>query len=43
MANIHTIHGEHKDVIHDISFTYYGDRMATCSKDQFVKVSKFIL
>ena len=29
---------EHKDVIHDIAFDYYGKRMATCSSDQVVKV-----
>ena len=33
------IHTEHKDVIHDVAYDYYGQRMATCSSDQFVKVS----
>ena len=32
------IKAEHKDRIHDISFDYYGTRMATCSSDQNVKV-----
>ena len=29
---------DQKDLIHDISYDYYGDRMATCSSDQTVKV-----
>ncbi|XP_065332480.1 nucleoporin SEH1 isoform X1 [Cloeon dipterum] len=29
---------EHKDLIHDVAFDYYGQRMATCSSDQQVKV-----
>uniref|UniRef100_A0A6A7FQG6 Nucleoporin SEH1-like n=1 Tax=Hirondellea gigas TaxID=1518452 RepID=A0A6A7FQG6_9CRUS len=29
---------DHKDVIHDIAFDYYGRRMATCSSDQVVKI-----
>lgn len=33
------IQTEHKDVIHDVAYDYYGQRMATCSSDQFVKVS----
>lgn len=32
------IHTEHKDVIHDVAYDYYGQRMATCSSDQYVKV-----
>ncbi|KAF6028054.1 SEH1L [Bugula neritina] len=28
----------HKDLIHDVSYNYYGDRLATCSSDQHVKV-----
>ena len=34
------IQTEHKDIIHDVSFDYYGKRMATCSSDHTVKVSK---
>ena len=30
---------EHKDIIHDVSFDYYGKRMATCSSDHTVKVT----
>lgn len=34
------IRTEHKDVIHDVLYDYYGQRIATCSSDQTVKVSK---
>ncbi|KAG4066899.1 hypothetical protein HA402_009001 [Bradysia odoriphaga] len=33
-----SIRVEHKDVIHDVVYDYYGQRMATCSSDQTVKV-----
>lgn len=33
------IRSEHKDVIHDVQYDYYGQRIATCSSDQTVKVS----
>lgn len=29
---------EHKDVVHDISYDYYGARFATCSSDQTIKI-----
>ncbi|CAL8105034.1 unnamed protein product [Orchesella dallaii] len=29
---------DHKDLIHDVAFDYYGTRMATCSSDQTVRV-----
>ncbi|CAK8671113.1 unnamed protein product [Clavelina lepadiformis] len=29
---------KHKDLIHDVSFDFFGKRMATCSSDQSVKV-----
>lgn len=32
------IESEHKDLIHDVSFDFYGKRMASCSSDQSVKV-----
>lgn len=35
------IRSEHKDVIHDVSYDYYGQRIATCSSDQTVKVNHF--
>ncbi|XP_026474925.1 nucleoporin SEH1-like isoform X3 [Ctenocephalides felis] len=38
MFEARTINAEHKDVIHDIDYDFYGQRMATCSSDQFVKV-----
>lgn len=34
------IRSEHKDVIHDVLYDYYGQRIATCSSDQTVKVYK---
>lgn len=34
------IRSEHKDVIHDVLYDYYGQRIATCSSDQTVKVWK---
>lgn len=40
MFEARTINAEHKDVIHDIDYDFYGQRMATCSSDQFVKVSE---
>ena len=39
MFEAHTINAQHKDLIHDVAYNYYGDRMATCSSDQFVKVT----
>jgi len=33
----------HKDLIHDVSYNYYGDRLATCSSDQHVKASWIFL
>ncbi|XP_050507113.1 nucleoporin SEH1 [Diabrotica virgifera virgifera] len=38
MFEAQEIHAEHKDLIHDVAYDYYGRRMATCSSDQFVKV-----
>ena len=38
MYNTNTLDTDHKDVIHDVAFDYYGRRMATCSSDQVVKV-----
>lgn len=39
MFEAHSINAEHKDLIHDVAYDFYGQRMATCSSDQFVKVS----
>ncbi|XP_003395291.1 nucleoporin SEH1 isoform X1 [Bombus affinis] len=38
MFEAHSINAEHKDLIHDIAYDFYGQRMATCSSDQYVKV-----
>lgn len=40
MFECQEIAAEHKDLIHDVSYDYYGDRIATCSSDQYVKVCK---
>jgi len=29
---------DHKDVIHDVSYDFYGKRIATCSSDQKIKI-----
>ncbi|KAI1285180.1 Nucleoporin SEH1 [Halotydeus destructor] len=33
-----SIHSDHKDLIHDVAYDFYGRRFATCSSDQSVKV-----
>lgn len=38
MFDTETIRTEHKDVIHDVSYDFYGKRMATCASDQCIKV-----
>lgn len=38
MFEAQDINAEHKDLIHDVAFDFYGERMATCSSDQYVKV-----
>uniref|UniRef100_A0A0K8TT61 Putative nuclear pore complex component sc seh1 n=1 Tax=Tabanus bromius TaxID=304241 RepID=A0A0K8TT61_TABBR len=38
MYNFKIIRADHKDVIHDIVYDYYGQRIATCSSDQTIKV-----
>jgi len=40
MFEAQSINAEHKDLIHDVAYDFYGQRMATCSSDQFVKVNK---
>jgi len=32
------ISSDHNDLLHDVSFDFFGKRMATCSSDQNVKV-----
>ncbi|QQP34588.1 Nucleoporin SEH1-like, partial [Caligus rogercresseyi] len=29
---------DHKDLIHDVAYDWYGRRLATCSSDQKVKI-----
>jgi len=43
MFDVEPIIADHKDVIHDVVFDYYGRRMATCSSDQTVKVRTRII
>jgi len=38
MRVFHRFEMQHDDLIHDISYDYYGKRMATCSSDQRIKV-----
>ncbi|XP_071958701.1 nucleoporin SEH1-like [Antedon mediterranea] len=38
LCPIKSISAEHKDLIHDVAFDFYGKRMATCSSDQSLKV-----
>lgn len=33
------VQADHKDLIHDVAYDFYGKRLATCSSDQSVKVS----
>jgi hypothetical protein len=30
------IPGDHKDLIHDVAYDWYGRRLATCSSDQAI-------
>ena len=38
MFSTRSIPADHKDLVHDVSYDFYGKRFATCSSDQFVKV-----
>jgi len=38
MREFHRFPTAHDDLIHDISYDYYGRRLATCSSDQKIKV-----
>eukprot|EP00095_Tigriopus_kingsejongensis_P012108 maker-scaffold97_size377342-snap-gene-0.14 protein:Tk12108 transcript:maker-scaffold97_size377342-snap-gene-0.14-mRNA-1 annotation:"hypothetical protein DAPPUDRAFT_301745" len=33
-----TLDSDHKDLVHDVSFNWYGTRLATCSSDQSLKI-----
>ncbi len=39
MFGSHTINAQHKNLIHDVAYNYYGNCMVTCSSDQIVKVA----
>ena len=36
-----SIQTDHEDLIHDVAYDFYGERLATCSSDQTVKVVCF--
>ncbi|TRY73382.1 hypothetical protein TCAL_05544 [Tigriopus californicus] len=38
MYHCETLESHHKDLVHDVSFNWYGNRLATCSSDQSVKI-----
>jgi hypothetical protein len=38
-----TIPGDHKDLIHDVAYDWYGRRLATCSSDQVTASSVYSL
>jgi len=38
MQEIQRLDADHADLIHDVSYDFYGKRIATCSSDQFIKV-----
>ena len=38
MRVFHRFTTQHSDLIHDLSYDYYGNRIATCSSDQSIKV-----
>eukprot|EP01084_Bolivina_argentea_P204804 349807_1 len=41
MASTFSFNTNHKDLIHDVSFDYYGTMIATCSSDQTIKIWKY--
>lgn len=38
MFEVEEFRADHKDVIHDCAYDFYGKRLATCSSDQYIKV-----
>lgn len=38
MNQVTKFEGTHEDLIHDVAFNYYGNRLATCSSDQKIKI-----
>lgn len=41
MNQITKFDAQHEDLIHDVSYDFYGKRLATCSSDQRLKVWDF--
>ncbi len=38
MYSSKVVSSDHRDLIHDVAFNWYGTHLATCSSDQDVKV-----
>lgn len=38
MYEVEEFRADHKDVIHDCAYDFYGKRLATCSSDQYIKI-----
>lgn len=38
MFSAKSVHADHKDLVHDVAYDFYGRRFATCSSDHTVKV-----
>jgi WD40 repeat protein len=38
METLYRLVPGHADLVHDLAYDYYGQRMATCSSDQLLKV-----
>lgn len=41
MSQVTRFDTDHEDLIHDVSYNYYGKRLVTCSSDQRLKVWDF--
>ncbi len=39
IVEAHTINAQQKGLTHDVAYNYCGNRMATCSSDQTVRVT----
>jgi WD40 repeat protein len=40
-ANLHRLSPGHTDLVHDIAYDFYGQRLVTCSSDHKIKVWDF--
>lgn len=38
METLYRFNPAHADLVHDLAYDYYGQRLATCSSDQVLKV-----